>query len=71
MFHEAPSRILISTTNPKRISTIAEKHAVECPIVGTTIEKGIEIRQRNITLGSWEIAALRAAYESSLETQLK
>jgi phosphoribosylformylglycinamidine synthase subunit PurL len=71
MFHEAPSRILISTSHPKRISQIAEKHAVECPIVGTTIDKGIEIRQRSITLGSWEIAALRSAYESSLEARLK
>jgi phosphoribosylformylglycinamidine synthase subunit PurL len=71
LFHEAPSRILITTTNPKRIAQIAEKHEIECPIVGTTIEKGIEIRQRNITLGSWEIATLRAAYESSLESQLK
>jgi phosphoribosylformylglycinamidine synthase len=71
MFHEAPSRILISTSQPKRISAIAEKHAVECPIVGTTIEKGIEIRQRSITLGSWEIAALRAAYEGALESYVR
>src|SRR3954468_5254124 len=71
MFHEAPSRILISTSNPKRVSQIAEKHAVECPIVGTTIEKGIEIRQRSITLGSWEIAALRTAYEGALESYVR
>jgi len=70
MFHEAPSRILVSTSNPKRIAEIAKKHEVEAPVIGTTIEKGIEIRQRSITLGSWEIAALRAAYESSLEHQL-
>jgi phosphoribosylformylglycinamidine synthase subunit PurL len=70
MFHEAPSRILISTAHPKRVTAIAEKHAVECPIIGQTIEKGIEIRQRSITLGSWEIAALRHAFESSLESQL-
>jgi phosphoribosylformylglycinamidine synthase len=71
MFHEAPSRILISTSNPKRISQIAEKHSIECPVVGTTIEKGIEIRQRSITLGSWEIAALRAAYEGALESYVR
>jgi phosphoribosylformylglycinamidine synthase len=70
MFHEAPSRILVSTTNPKRIAEIAKKHEIEAPVIGTTIEKGIEIRQRSITLGSWEIAALRQAFESSLEQQL-
>jgi phosphoribosylformylglycinamidine synthase len=71
MFHEAPSRILISTSNPKRAQQIAEKHAIDCPIVGSTIEKGIEIRQRSITLGSWEIAALRAAYEGALESYVR
>jgi phosphoribosylformylglycinamidine synthase subunit PurL len=70
MFHEAPSRILISTANPKRVAEIAKKHEIEAPLIGTTIDKGIEIRQRSITLGSWEIAALKSAYESSLERQL-
>jgi phosphoribosylformylglycinamidine synthase subunit PurL len=70
MFHEAPSRILLTTSHPKRVAAIAEKHSVECPVLGTTIEKGIEIRQRSITLGSWEIGALRAAFEGSLEQQL-
>jgi hypothetical protein len=70
MFHEAPSRILLTTSQPKRVAAIAEKHAVECPVLGTTIEKGIEIRQRSITLGSWEIGALRTAFEGSLENQL-
>jgi phosphoribosylformylglycinamidine synthase subunit PurL len=70
MFHEAPSRILLTTSHPKRVAAIAEKHAVECPVLGTTTDKGIEIRQRSITLGSWEIGALRTAYEGSLENQV-
>jgi phosphoribosylformylglycinamidine synthase len=69
-FHEAPSRILISTANARRVSSIAERHRVEAPVVGVTIEKGIEIRQRSITLGSWEISALNQAYEQSLEKNL-
>jgi phosphoribosylformylglycinamidine synthase subunit PurL len=69
-FHEAPSRILISTANAKRVAAIAESHGVEAPVVGVTIEKGIEIRQRSITLGSWEIAVLKQAYDRSLETNL-
>jgi phosphoribosylformylglycinamidine synthase subunit PurL len=69
-FHEAPSRILISTANAKRVAAIAESHGVAAPVVGVTIEKGIEIRQRSITLGSWEIAALKQAYDRSLEMNL-
>jgi hypothetical protein len=38
--------------------------------VGVTIEKGIEIRQRTMTLGSWEISALKSTYTRALETQL-
>jgi phosphoribosylformylglycinamidine synthase len=70
-FHEAPSRILISTAHPGEVAAIAEKHGIEAPVVGVTIEKGIEIRQRAMTLGSWEIATLRAAYEGALESYVR
>ena len=70
-FHEAPSRILISTAHPKQVAAIAERHGVEAPVVGVTIEKGMEIRQRGNTLGSWDIAALRAAYEGAIEAHVR
>jgi phosphoribosylformylglycinamidine synthase len=70
IFHEAPSRILISTTQPKKIQAIAEKYEVLAPVVGFTIEKGIEVRQRNVTLGAWEIAALKTAYEGGFQALL-
>ncbi len=71
MFHEAPSRVLISTADPKRVAAIARKFEVEAPVVGVTIEKGIEVRQRNFTLGAWEIAALKSAYEGALESYVR
>jgi len=71
VFHEAPSRILISTADPKRVAAIAKKFEVEAPVVGVTIEKGIELRQRNVTLGSWETAALKSAYDGALETYVR
>jgi phosphoribosylformylglycinamidine synthase subunit PurL len=70
-FHEAPSRILISTEHPKKVAAIAEKYEIEAPVVGVTIKKGIEIRQRTITLGAWEIGALKTAYTQALEAQVK
>jgi phosphoribosylformylglycinamidine synthase len=70
-FHEGPSRILISTAQPGAVQSIAERHGVEAPVVGVTIEKGIEIRQRGVTLGSWEISSLQAAYDTALGTQLQ
>ncbi len=31
LFHEGPSRILISTAHPEKVAAIAEKHGVEAP----------------------------------------
>jgi phosphoribosylformylglycinamidine synthase len=70
-FHEAPSRILISTAHPGKVAAVAEKHGIEAPVVGVTIEKGMEIRQRAMTLGSWEIATLRAAFDGALESYVR
>jgi len=70
-FHEAPSRILISTAHPGKVAAIAEKHGIEAPVVGVTIEKGMEIRQRAMTLGSWEIATLKVAYTGAIESYVR
>jgi phosphoribosylformylglycinamidine synthase len=70
-FHEAPSRILISTAQPQKVAAIAAKHGVEALLAGVTIEKGIEIRQRAMTLGSWEISSLKSAYSGALETYVR
>ena len=70
-FHEAPSRILISTARPLQVAAIAERHGVPSPVIGVTIEQGMEIRQRGNTLGSWDIAALRAAYEGALVAHVR
>ncbi len=63
---KAPSRILISTANPKAVLGLAAQYGVEAVVIGTTVENGLEIRQRGNTLGAWEIAALRSAYENAL-----
>src|SRR4051794_32623473 len=70
-FHEGPSRILLSTAHPAQVAAIAERHRIEAPVVGVTIKGGMEIRQRGTTLGSWDIAALRAAHEGALEANVR
>jgi phosphoribosylformylglycinamidine synthase len=66
LFHEAPSRILISTGNPEDVARIAKTFEVEALVIGVTMEKGLEIRQRSVTLGSWDIATLKSAYDQQL-----
>jgi phosphoribosylformylglycinamidine synthase len=70
-FHEGPSRVLISTANAKEVAEIAQKHGVDAPVIGETMESGMEIRQRGNTLGSWEIASLRAAHREALESYVR
>jgi phosphoribosylformylglycinamidine synthase len=70
-FHEGPSRIVISTAHAKRVQEIAAQHEVAAPLIGSTIEKGLEIRQRGVTLGSWDVASLGAAHGEALETYVR
>jgi phosphoribosylformylglycinamidine synthase len=53
LFHEAPSRVLISTAEPERVAAIAAAHGVEALPVGVTIEKGLQIRVRGELLLTW------------------
>jgi phosphoribosylformylglycinamidine synthase len=70
-FHEGPSRVLLSTAHPAQVTAIAQRHGIDTHVIGVTIEKGMEIRQRGNTLGSWDIAALRAAHEGALEAHVR
>jgi phosphoribosylformylglycinamidine synthase len=65
-FHEAPSRILLSTAQPAAVATIASAHGVPAPVVGVTMESELEIRQRGMTLGCWDLAELQAAHAGGL-----
>jgi phosphoribosylformylglycinamidine (FGAM) synthase-like enzyme len=50
LFHEAPSRVLISTAEPDKVAAIAARHGVEALRVGVTIEEGLEIRGPGFSL---------------------
>jgi len=65
-FHEAPSRILLSTSQPAAVAAIAAAHGVPAPVVGVTIASELEIRQRGVTLGRWDLAELQAAHANGL-----
>ena len=71
LFHEGPSRILISTSSPEAVAAIAGRHGVEALAAGVTIESGLEIRNRNSPLLSVSMDSLRTIYQGSLESQLR
>jgi phosphoribosylformylglycinamidine synthase len=71
LFHEGPSRILISTANADAVVEIAARHAVAAPRVGITVQHDLGIGNRGEMLISVTIDSLRSIYEESLEKQLR
>ena len=71
LFHEGPSRILLSTANADAVFQIAARHAVEAPRVGITMKLGLAIGNHGATLLSLPLDHLQALYQGALENQLK
>jgi phosphoribosylformylglycinamidine synthase len=43
LFHEGPSRILVSTNSPEEVSKLADKHGVPAVTIGTTVKGQVVI----------------------------
>jgi len=61
LFHEGPSRVLISTAEPGRIVEIAAKHAVEAVVIGSTVSGRHRDHNRSKPLIAGEIGKFRKA----------
>jgi phosphoribosylformylglycinamidine synthase len=71
LFHEAPSRILISTSHPERVQAIAAGHQVACTPIGVTmpdgdiIEARLQIRNQGQVLIQTTTSELHERFESA------
>jgi phosphoribosylformylglycinamidine synthase len=66
LFHEAPSRVLLSTTQPDAVLQMAARHQVECVRLGVTMKERLQIRNGPVTWVDCSIATLREPWENSL-----
>jgi phosphoribosylformylglycinamidine synthase subunit PurL len=71
LFHEGPSRILISTASPDAVQEIAARHKVAALRAGITMNGGLGIGNRGMALITLTIGSLKTIYEESLEKQLQ
>jgi phosphoribosylformylglycinamidine synthase II len=71
LFHEGPSRVLISTADPERIIEIAARHAVEAVRIGSTIENRIVINNRGKQLIAGDISRFREGWARALENYVR
>ena len=70
LFHEGPSRVLISTAEPERVEEIARRHGVEAPRIGVTEANRLSIACGGAFLANASAADLRAVWENGLEKLL-
>jgi phosphoribosylformylglycinamidine synthase len=71
LFHEGPSRILISTDKPEAVEEVARDHGVEAPRIGVTIEGRLVIRNGGTVHVDREIARLKESWAGALEKMLR
>ncbi|HVT92386.1 MAG TPA: phosphoribosylformylglycinamidine synthase subunit PurL [Bryobacteraceae bacterium] len=70
LFHEGPSRILLSTSKPEELAKIAAEFRVEAPVIGVTMKARLQVRNLSRTLINLEIPALESVWDSALEKML-
>jgi phosphoribosylformylglycinamidine synthase len=71
LFHEGPSRILISTERPDEVRRIAAEHRVEALSAGLTVAARVAVRNRGESLIDLEVRPLREGWAGALEASLR
>ena len=70
LFHEAPSRVLISTAEPEAVQRIATQNKIECLRIGVTIRERLRIDGNSVTRVDCPVDRLREIWEQGLEQLL-
>jgi phosphoribosylformylglycinamidine synthase len=70
LFHEGPSRIVISTDSPTEVERIAKTNRIECSRVGVTMKEWLRIGNDSITWIECPVDQLREVWEHALENRL-
>jgi phosphoribosylformylglycinamidine (FGAM) synthase-like enzyme len=70
LFHEGPSRILVSTANPEKVERIAKHHGVEALRIGVTMKERLRISNGSLTWIDCPVQQLRDVWENALAEKL-
>jgi phosphoribosylformylglycinamidine synthase subunit PurL len=66
LFHEGPSRVLVSSGNPQAVLDLARKNSVEAVQIGVTLKSRVVVRNRTETFFDLRIEDLKQVWETSL-----
>lgn len=67
LFHEGPSRVLVSTASPEAVEKIAKAHNIECVRLGVTMKEQLRIDDSSKKLIDVPVKQLREVWELGLE----
>jgi phosphoribosylformylglycinamidine synthase len=67
LFHEGPSRILVTTQNPENVLEAARRNSVHAVKIGATLEARVTIRNRNEILIDSTVEDLKGPWVHALE----
>jgi phosphoribosylformylglycinamidine synthase len=70
LFHEGPSRVILSTGEPAKVLAMALKHGVEAMEIGVTTDGGFRIANKGTDLVKTSAGALKKPWETALEKLL-
>ena len=70
LFHEGPSRMLVSTTDPERILHAARSNGIQAVAIGVTLESRLVIRNRDQVLIDTSVPELLELWRSAFEDLL-
>ncbi|MGD1091911.1 MAG: phosphoribosylformylglycinamidine synthase subunit PurL [Bryobacteraceae bacterium] len=70
LFHEGPSRILVSTGAPEAVERVAAKYRVEALRIGVTMKARLRIDNKSITWIDCSVDRLQQVREGAFEDQL-
>jgi len=70
LFHEGPSRVLVSTATPNEVFASAKKNGVQALQIGVTLDAKVVIRNRNQLLIDSSTQDLQEVWDNALEKLL-
>src|SRR5262249_39174834 len=70
LFHENPSRIVLSTPEPGKVQRVALKYNVDCVQIGVTMKERVQISNRAQWFVDCSLDDLKHPWESALESRL-
>ena len=71
LFHEGPSRVVVSTADPEALEALAARHGVPALRLGLTVANRLSVANRGAVLIDTPVEALKERWSTALASQLE